>query len=74
VANKQILVRLHGGRPDVAEIAEIKSVSNFYTQNYYRMLDNLEYEEVGSGGEIKHGTLGEETYTAQPRPTARCWV
>lgn len=64
VANKQILAGYMEVDQTWAEIAQVKSVSNFYTQNYYRMLDSLEYEEVGSGGEIKHGTLGEETYTS----------
>lgn len=64
VANKMILAGYMEEDPTWLEIAEIKSVSNFYTQNHYRMLDSLEYEEVGSGGEIPHGTLGEETYTS----------
>lgn len=64
VANKMILAGYMEEDPTWREIAEIKSVSNFYTQNHFRMLDSLEYEEVGSGGEIPHGTLGEETYTS----------
>lgn len=67
VANKQILTGYMEEDQTWREIAQIKSVSNFYTQNHYRMLDSLEYEEVGSGGEIKHGTLGEETYTSQAK-------
>jgi phage major head subunit gpT-like protein len=67
VANKQILAGYMEGDQTWREVAEIKPVSNFYTQNHYRMLDSLEYEEVGSGGEIKHGTLGEETYTSQAK-------
>lgn len=64
VANKQILAGYMEQDQTWREFAEVKPVSNFYTQNHYRMLDSLEYEEVGSGGEIKHGTLGEETYTS----------
>jgi hypothetical protein len=67
VANKMILAGYMESETNWKEIAEIKPVSNFYTQNHYRMLDSLEYEEVGSGGEIKHGTLGEETYTSQAK-------
>lgn len=67
VANKNILQGYMEEDDTWREIAEIKSVSNFYTQNHYRMLDSLEYEEVPSGGEIKHGTLGEETYTTQAK-------
>lgn len=67
VANKMILAGYMEQDQTWREIAEIKPVSNFYTQNHYRMLDSLEYEEVGSGGELKHGTLGEETYTSRAK-------
>lgn len=67
VANKMILAGYMESDQTWQEIAQIKPVSNFYTQNHYRMLDSLEYEEVGSGGEIRHGTLGEETYTSQAK-------
>lgn len=67
VANKQLLAGYMEEDDTWREIAEIKNVSNFYTQNHYRMLDDLEYEEVGSGGELRHGTLGEETYTTQAK-------
>jgi hypothetical protein len=67
VANKQILEGYMEEDATWREVARIKSVTNFYTQNHYRMLDSMEYEEVGSGGELKHGTLGEETYTSQAK-------
>lgn len=65
VANKHILAGYMEEDPTWREFAEIKPTNNFYQQTHMRMLDNLEYEEVGSGGEIHHGTLGEETYTTQ---------
>jgi len=67
VANKMILAGYMESENSWRELAEIKPVSNFYTQNHYRMLDSLEYEEVGSGGELHLGTLGEETYTSQAK-------
>lgn len=67
VANKMILSGYMESETAWKEFAEIKPVSNFYTQNHYRMLDSLEYEEVGSGGLIPHGTLGEETYTSRAK-------
>lgn len=67
VANKQIHAGYMEDDMTWREIAEVRPVSNFFTQNHYRMLDSLEYEEVGSGGELKHGTLGEETYTSQAK-------
>ncbi|MDD4890375.1 MAG: Mu-like prophage major head subunit gpT family protein [Phycisphaerae bacterium] len=44
-------------------IAGVRSVPDFKTQTAYRMTSSLEYEEVGPAGEIKHGTLGQESYT-----------
>jgi hypothetical protein len=35
------------------------------------MLDNLEYEELGPTGEIKHGTLGQESFTRQAKTYAK---
>jgi hypothetical protein len=67
VANKQILQGYLEEDQSWREIATVKNVSNFYTHTHYRMLDSLEYEPVGSGGEIKHGTLGQESYTSKAR-------
>lgn len=74
VANKQLLAGYQEDDMTWEEIAEVRSVSNFYTQNHYRMLDNFEYEEVGSGGEIKHGTTGEETYTSQAKTYGKMYA
>lgn len=67
VANKMILAGYMEQDQTWREISRTKPVSNFYTHTHYRMLDDLEYEEVGSGGEIKHGTLGQESYTSQAK-------
>lgn len=67
VANKQILAGYMEEDMTWKEIAAVKNVSNFYTHTHYRMLDNLEYEEVGSDGEVKHGTLGQESYTSRAK-------
>lgn len=71
VANKQILAGYMEEDPSWREFAEIKPANNFYQQTHMRMLDNLEYEEVGPGGEIRHGTLNEETYTSQLKTVAK---
>lgn len=49
------------------EIAIVRSVSDFKTVTSIRLLDNMEYEEVAPDGELKHGTVSEETYTRQAR-------
>lgn len=67
VANKMILAGYMEEDATWREIAAIKNVSNFHQHTHYRMLDSLEYEEVGPGGELYHGTLGEESYTTQAK-------
>jgi hypothetical protein len=37
----------------------------------YRLLDNMEYEELAPDGQIKHGELGEESYTRQAKTYAK---
>lgn len=45
------------------QISAIRSARNFQTMTSYSLTGGFEYEKVGPAGEIKHGTLGEETYT-----------
>lgn len=45
------------------EIAQTKRVSDFKTVTTYRLLDNMKYEKLGAGGQIKHGKVGEEAFT-----------
>lgn len=44
-------------------IAKIQNVRDFKTITTVSLTDSLIYEKVGAGGEIKHGTLSELTYT-----------
>lgn len=52
-------------------IAAIGSVADFKQVTSYRLIDGLEYEEVGAGGEISHGDLQEASYTNQARTYAK---
>ncbi|HUS38543.1 MAG TPA: hypothetical protein VMX74_03795 [Pirellulales bacterium] len=45
------------------EVAQIRTVSDFKTVTAFRMTADLEYAEVGPGGEIQHGTVSQESYT-----------
>lgn len=65
VANKELLTGYEETDTAWREVAVTKSVSDFKQVTSYRMLDNMEYEALGPAGEIKHGTLGEESYTRQ---------
>lgn len=71
VANKEILAGYMEEDNSWREIAEIKSVSTFQQYTSYRMLDSLEYEQIGPTGTIKHGTLDQESYTRQAKTYAK---
>jgi hypothetical protein len=71
VANKEILTGYMEEDNTWREIAQIKPVNNFYAVTSYRMLDSLEYEEIGPTGTIKHGTLDQESYTRQAKTYAK---
>ncbi len=43
--------------------SKIKSANDYKTMSIYRMTGSATYEKVAPGGEIKHGTLGELSYT-----------
>jgi hypothetical protein len=47
------------------EVSSRRSVSDFKQISTYSLTGGLTYEKVAPGGEIKHGTLGAETYTNQ---------
>jgi len=44
-------------------VAKRSSVSNFKSSPRYRLTADLTYVKVGPGGELKHGTLGEQTWS-----------
>lgn len=47
------------------KVTSIRSVTDFKTITSYSMTGDNTYEKVAPGGEIKHGTLGEQSYTNQ---------
>lgn len=63
IANKMLLAGFMEEDQTWREFADVKSVSDFKTHTSYRMLDEMEYEELGPNGEIKHGKIGEESFT-----------
>lgn len=44
-------------------LGSVATVTDFKTRTAYALTGDMTYEEVAPGGELKHGTLGEETYT-----------
>ena len=74
IANKELLAGYIEEDTTWKEVATIKSVSDFKTVTSYRMLDDMEYEQLGPAGQIKHGTLSEESYTRQANTFAKMFV
>ncbi len=74
VANKEILTGYTEEDQTWREVATVKSVSDFKEITSYRLLDNMEYEELPKHGEIKHGKVGEESYTRQVRTYAKMFM
>lgn len=52
-------------------IASIRPVSDLKTITTVSLTGDLQYEELGTGGEIKHGKLNELTYTNQAKTYAK---
>jgi hypothetical protein len=63
LANKELLAGFEEEDNNWEEISDVKSVADFKTHTSYRLLDDMEYEELGPGGLIKHGKISEESYT-----------
>jgi lipoprotein-anchoring transpeptidase ErfK/SrfK len=63
VANKFLLEGFFSVERVWRNICAVRNVNDFKTVTSYRLIGKDQYEEIGAGGEIKHGTLGEETYT-----------
>jgi hypothetical protein len=76
LANKELLAGFNlGPQYNVwREIAKIKSVNDFKAVTSYRLLDNMEYEELAPDGKIKHGTVSEETYQRQAKLYAKMFA
>jgi phage head maturation protease len=63
VANKFLLEGFFSVERTWRNICAVRNVSDFKTVTSYRLIGRDQYEQVAPGGELKHGTLGNETYT-----------
>ncbi len=63
VANKFLLDGFFSVERTWRNICAVRNVSDFKTVTSYRLIGKDQYEKVQPGGELKHGTLGNETYT-----------
>lgn len=71
VANKSLLLGYLESDQNWRRISTVKSTSDFKTVTAYRLLDNMEYAPLQQDGTIKHGTLGEGSYTRSVDTYAR---
>jgi len=71
VANKELLAGFEEEDQVWREISAIRTVSDFKTVTSYRLLDEMEYEELPPDGTMKHGAVSEESYTRQARTYAK---
>lgn len=71
VANKILLDAFNFVDSSWRKLAAVRNVSNLQAVTSHVLTGDLKYEEVGPTGQIKHGTLGEETYTNQARTYAK---
>ncbi len=63
VANKFLLEGFFSVERTWRNICSVRNVSDFKTVTSYRLIGKDQYEQVAPGGELKHGTLGNEQYT-----------
>lgn len=65
VGNKILRDAFNGVESVWRLITAITPVTDFKQITSYALTGDLTYKKVGKGGEVKHGTLGEESYTNQ---------
>jgi len=63
VSNKFLLEGFFSVERVWRNICAVRNVSDFKTVTSYRLVGADTYKPVAPGGELKHGTLGEESYT-----------
>jgi hypothetical protein len=63
VANKFLLEGFFSVERTWRNICAVRNVSDFKTVTSYRLIGADQYQPVAPGGELKHGTLGQEQYT-----------
>lgn len=71
VANKFLRVGWEAVDMTPLRISAIRSVNDFKTITTVSLTGDLQFDKVGSSGEIKHGTLGDEVYTNKAETYAR---
>jgi len=63
IANKFLLASFNSIESTWRRIAKVSSVSDFKTVTRYRLTGDAVFEQVGADGQLKHGTMDEESFT-----------
>ena len=71
VANKFLRSGFETVESTWRDIAAIRPVRDFKQISSYSLTGGFQYEEVAPGGELKHATVGETSYTNQARTYGR---
>jgi phage major head subunit gpT-like protein len=71
VANKFLKMGFDSVEDTWRSISSIRSVRDFKQISSYALTGDFEYIELAPGGQIKHATVGEDTYTNQAKTYAR---
>jgi len=71
VANKFLRAGFEAVEATWREIAAVRPVRDFKQISSYSLTGGFQYEEVAPGGELKHATAGETSYTNQARTYGR---
>ncbi len=66
-ANKFLLDGFDAVESTWRKIAKIRNVKDFKQATSHRLVAGAKFDEVGPDGELKHGELGEESYTNQAK-------
>ncbi len=62
-ANKHLVSAFMAVEDTWSSITARRNAVDFKTMTGYRLTGDMQYEQVGNGGELKHGSLGETSYT-----------
>jgi hypothetical protein len=65
VGNKFIESHFNYGEQSWREVAKVKSAKDFKSMSTYRLTGANKFKKLPPGGELKHGTLSELSYTNQ---------
>jgi phage major head subunit gpT-like protein/phage head maturation protease len=74
VANKFLLMGFMAVESGWREISSVRAVRDFKQITSYSLTGDFQYEEVGPGGELKHGTVSELSYTNQAKTYGRMFA